>query len=897
VSTRWSALAFLGAALAGLLLRGGAALAAVLWFDEGTAGLMGRRTLAGELLVYFHGQVFMGAVDGYLHAIPFAVLGSSPGTLRLVPLGLSLLHVALCALLARRIAGDGRWAAVLALIPAPILVKFAHDARLNYGLVPTLTLLLLLLGLRSVDRGATAAARTRALLVAGVVAGLAWWTNLIHTIPIAAAAGVILLRRPRLRPAALAVPLAFAVGSAPFWLFGAVHGYFGAVRTPLADPVAVPEQARLLLTNALPLLVGLPQRALAGPARPWLVGAALILLAAALGACLSRGAGGWLVASVVGLGSAAVVLAEHGRHLGLGEPIYLLPVLAVLPVALGVLLALIARRHRLAAGCLGLAVIGAHVAGLVAAYPWLSSPRAWPALRERGRALHATVERLVSDGATAVYTHDPEPTVLTFASRERIAVSHVYQERYPPLAARVDGARQVVYLAVSPPPGFDESLTAAGVTWTVQPAPTGWRLYSGFRLEHDGHREIAPARWTASASHQPALAQHVLDRDARTHWNPRVSQDAGVWIQLDLGGLHDVGMVAWLPRTFQEVPPGIRVELSADGQDWTLAREIPRYYGPLYWSGGHPVGRVRWGRVELRFPPRRARHVRVTQLGANPRFAWTIRELFVYETGGAPSGGPDADPDAARLHLERAGVRRVLGDHAVANRLVEASGGALDAPAGNLHDLHGTMRPPGLLPPVAPEPDLGIAFPSGLPSATAIETALGLGGLAFATEDAGGYRLLTHLARKPLAGARLAREGWRLAGSPGSGDPQPAVDGRPDTRWTTGRPQRPGDWLRVDLPAVTTLVGVDLELGTFSTDYPRGTFVEVRGEDGTWARVATELTLLGPLVWAGTHVLRDGVMRVALRFPPSRARAVRVVLTDGDPAFDWSVAELHLLGP
>jgi len=101
----------------------------------------------------------------------------------------------------------------------------------------------------------------------------------------------------------------------------------------------------------------------------------------------------------------------------------------------------------------------------------------------------------------------------------------------------------------------------------------------------------------------------------------------------------------------------------------------------------------------------------------------------------------------------------------------------------------------------------------------------------------------------------------------------------------------------VDLPAPASLAGVDLELGGFTTDYPRGVAVEVTREDGSWTRLPAEMVLAGPLVWAGTHVLRDGVERVALRFPPVRTGAVRVVQAGEDPVFDWSVAELHLLGP
>jgi hypothetical protein len=101
----------------------------------------------------------------------------------------------------------------------------------------------------------------------------------------------------------------------------------------------------------------------------------------------------------------------------------------------------------------------------------------------------------------------------------------------------------------------------------------------------------------------------------------------------------------------------------------------------------------------------------------------------------------------------------------------------------------------------------------------------------------------------------------------------------------------------VDLPALATVAGVDLALGGFTTDYPRNLALEIAGEDGRWVRVAAEAVLDGPLVWAGTHVLRDSVERIGLRFEPIRTGAVRLVQTGEDPVYDWSVAELQLLGP
>src|SRR5262249_39079425 len=39
-----------------------------LWYDEATSGLLALSVLKGELPVYFFGQSFMGALDGYLAA-------------------------------------------------------------------------------------------------------------------------------------------------------------------------------------------------------------------------------------------------------------------------------------------------------------------------------------------------------------------------------------------------------------------------------------------------------------------------------------------------------------------------------------------------------------------------------------------------------------------------------------------------------------------------------------------------------------------------------------------------------------------------------------------------------------------------------------------------------------
>src|SRR5262249_44193173 len=107
--------------IAGLALRLGKASTSPIWFDEATTGVMGRDILHGEFPFFFYGQTFMGAVDGYLHAVTFALLGESIATLRAGAVLVSLGHVALAALLGHRVFRAGGGAAALAVVAAPYL--------------------------------------------------------------------------------------------------------------------------------------------------------------------------------------------------------------------------------------------------------------------------------------------------------------------------------------------------------------------------------------------------------------------------------------------------------------------------------------------------------------------------------------------------------------------------------------------------------------------------------------------------------------------------------------------------------------------------------------------------------------------------------------------------------
>lgn len=108
-----------------------------------------------------------------------------------------------------------------------------------------------------------------------------------------------------------------------------------------------------------------------------------------------------------------------------------------------------------------------------------------------------------------------------------------------------------------------------------------------------------------------------------------------------------------------------------------------------------------------------------------------------------------------------------------------------------------------------------------------------------------------------------------------------AVDGDPGTRWSTGRPQRPGDALEVDLGRAVAVRGVVLDAGDGSAgDWPRG-YEVLASADGT--------------SWTLASAARAGAGQVAAAaLDGAEVRYLRVRLTaDAEPW--WSVAELRVL--
>jgi len=119
------------------------------------------------------------------------------------------------------------------------------------------------------------------------------------------------------------------------------------------------------------------------------------------------------------------------------------------------------------------------------------------------------------------------------------------------------------------------------------------------------------------------------------------------------------------------------------------------------------------------------------------------------------------------------------------------------------------------------------------------------------------------------------------------------IDQDRTTRWQSG-PQSDRTAVEIDLGGVRTVQGVDLFLGPFVEDFPRGLTIEASEDGMAWVEVWKGGS--AGLAFAGAFEQpRDVPLRY--RFAPTPARLLRMKLTKNDDTYYWSIAEMRVVGP
>ena len=148
--------------------------------DEAILGIQAERILHGARPIYMYGQAYMASWDAYLAAPLIALFGPSGTVLHAVTLIESLLLVPLFGALATRMFRTER-ARLPAMLLAAIPPVYAGVVELHFwgGYIETLILgsALLLVTLRIADRWALNQPTHWLWLLAGLLAGFAWWID------------------------------------------------------------------------------------------------------------------------------------------------------------------------------------------------------------------------------------------------------------------------------------------------------------------------------------------------------------------------------------------------------------------------------------------------------------------------------------------------------------------------------------------------------------------------------------------------------------------------------------------------------------------------------------------------------------------------------------------------
>ncbi len=134
---------------------------------------------------------------------------------------------------------------------------------------------------------------------------------------------------------------------------------------------------------------------------------------------------------------------------------------------------------------------------------------------------------------------------------------------------------------------------------------------------------------SAAASVGSHLLPRMTDGDLVSRWDGRRGQRAGDTLTLDLGSARQVrGVELDLGGYVADFPRRLRIETSIDGASWEER-----------WSGSGGGAALAGALLDARlmplffeFEPRPARYIRMTQLGSDPVFYWTVAELKVFGT-------------------------------------------------------------------------------------------------------------------------------------------------------------------------------------------------------------------------------------------------------------------------
>jgi hypothetical protein len=626
--------------------------------DSALVGLMALHIPKGEFPIFFYGGHYGGALEAYLTALVFYLLGPSRHTL---PLTACLEYFLFCGIqylwvkrfFSKEAAFFGlAWCS----LGPPLLLYLSSVSFLEYMWLLLLGTLLLYLASRLLWTPPTKRLLSSFIML-GLAAGLFWWIQfqaIYFIIPIAVLA-VLSLPHSFQKKGWAVLPGFFLLGSLPFWIYNARHHWVSLAEAgKYAASIPFGESISFLFCRGLSILLGFwnmtaPRDYLPFPPGPLLpyfskgllgitfLGFFVLILSRRKDffPTYRRPGLNWpplslpllfLLSFVLIYGLSGIAGEKADRHF--------IPLYAVTPLFLGLMVGRCLRWNKALGWSLALLLLASNLYGSFRLLPIADSAK-WERFQFIQKETASLVHHLERENIRHLYHFNYWiGTQLTFEAKEKILFSNPLHEMYPPYIEAVHGSTKVGYLFTNQRESyFENTLKMMEVSFQVLEIGRLF-LYYDFKKKGVIGEELGNRNWRGFSQIQPNGTFYAFDRNPATAWTTRVTQDTGQFFQLDLGKVHPRGitirMGAGRP---QEIPEGIDLLSSIDGFHWKiLFSDRERFFVPLDWVKGKPAyikGRetLFW---DLPEEPVRFVQFIITKKSLHPS-PWIIPEIRVYQ--------------------------------------------------------------------------------------------------------------------------------------------------------------------------------------------------------------------------------------------------------------------------
>ncbi len=604
--------------------------------DQAIFGLAGWHVLQGEFPVFQWGYHYMGTLQSYLDAIPFALFGLNRYTLNSVPLLLSLVFIFVTYLLANEFLKNKGSALVAALLTAfgPYFLVL-HGAWARHGYLETMIFgsLLMLLTAKIVFGTPTFNQRKKYFLWFGLIAGLAWWTNFL-CLYYFATCGLFLLWHDKkifFKKEFFLLLGMFFIGSLPFWIYNFTHDFASITIFFKNSEVNLWSNVISFFKWKLMFVLGIRDRT----PEFWKVFSILIFIFTAIWLLTRKHPKElWLpfafLLIIIYLQSASFYGGENTQR-------HLLPLYSVLPIFLArAFQTLKEKSHWLGYGFVGLLLIIFFQDNSLS-HPFVHTERI-KRFREdmatKKKTKQTLLEKQVYGAYTYTYWLGP---VATFDMGETIVFPHPFLDRYPLYTRKTDALWNPAFLTVGHNKKLEDSFQALNIDYEkFNAAP--FDFYSSFNKKGNASILIDPASWKLNASDNNLETSLAADHNLRSVWMTKTKQVEGMSFTIELSRPEPINkMELYIGNALNGVAEEIKVSTSLNGKSWKETPSIAPLWG-FFWDGAHPFDHGVHDRKEIALNGKPVRFIKVELTKPNrqhPHY-WAFAEICLYRQTKTP---------------------------------------------------------------------------------------------------------------------------------------------------------------------------------------------------------------------------------------------------------------------